>query len=239
MAAASMAQFAGRLRGRRCRFRRGGGLRRRGGGRLRLRLARRTRSTFALGACRILRARLDRGRVVVFLLREIVRRRRRWGVVGYRWLGWGIAHLGGRRRRISGGRGPSRFGGGGSPGAAFWTPRGTVLYNTLEQFVRERQRADFLEVKTPLLYTKQLWEQSGHWGKYRENMFLVLDNESGEHDMSLKPMNCPSHYLYYASETHSYERSRVFLPAPDGRPGGVHGRRASGPAWQRPVPVCL
>jgi threonyl-tRNA synthetase len=91
-----------------------------------------------------------------------------------------------------------------SPGAAFWTPRGTTLYNTLEQFVRERQREDFLEVKTPLLYTKRLWEQSGHWGKYRENMFLVLDSETGEHDMSLKPMNCPSHYLYYASAKHSY-----------------------------------
>lgn len=91
-----------------------------------------------------------------------------------------------------------------SPGSAFWTPRGTILYNTLEAFVRRRQREDFLEVKTPLLYTKQLWEQSGHWGKYRENMFLVLDKESGEHDMSLKPMNCPSHHLYYASQTHSY-----------------------------------
>ncbi|MEQ1855930.1 MAG: threonine--tRNA ligase [Longimicrobiales bacterium] len=91
-----------------------------------------------------------------------------------------------------------------SPGAAFWTPRGTTLYNTLEQFVRERQREGFLEVKTPLLYTKTLWEQSGHWGKYRENMFLVLDNESGEHDMSLKPMNCPSHHIYYASAKHSY-----------------------------------
>ncbi len=91
-----------------------------------------------------------------------------------------------------------------SPGAAFWTPRGTELYNTLERFVRDRQRKDFQEVKTPLLYTKELWERSGHWGKYKDNMFLVLDTESGEHDMSLKPMNCPSHYLYYASETHSY-----------------------------------
>jgi len=91
-----------------------------------------------------------------------------------------------------------------SPGAAFWTPRGTTVYNTLEQFVRERQRADFLEVKTPLIYRKELWEQSGHWGKYRENMFLVLNNESGEHDMSLKPMNCPSHYVYYNSTSHSY-----------------------------------
>ena len=91
-----------------------------------------------------------------------------------------------------------------SPGAAFWTPRGTLLYNTLEQFVRERQREGFEEVKTPLLYTKELWEQSGHWGKYRENMFLVLDSETGEHDMSLKPMNCPSHYVYYGSTKHSY-----------------------------------
>ncbi len=96
-----------------------------------------------------------------------------------------------------------------SPGAAFWTPRGTTLYNTLEAFVRDRQRRDFLEVKTPLLYTKELWEQSGHWGKYRENMFLVLDKESGEHDMSLKPMNCPSHHLYYAARTHSYRELPV------------------------------
>lgn len=91
-----------------------------------------------------------------------------------------------------------------SPGAAFWTPRGTTLYNTIEQFVRERQRGDFLEVKTPLMYTKELWERSGHWGKYRENMFLVLDKETDEHNMSLKPMNCPSHYIYYGSQTHSY-----------------------------------
>ena len=63
---------------------------------------------------------------------------------------------------------------------------------------------DFHEIKTPLLYNKALWEISGHWGKYRENMFLVLDNETGEHDFSLKPMNCPSHYLLYQSKKHSY-----------------------------------
>jgi threonyl-tRNA synthetase len=91
-----------------------------------------------------------------------------------------------------------------SPGAAFWTPRGTTLYNVLMDFVRERQREAFEEIKTPLLYTKALWEQSGHWGKYRENMFLVLDSETGEHDMSLKPMNCPSHHLYFAASKHSY-----------------------------------
>ncbi len=91
-----------------------------------------------------------------------------------------------------------------SPGSAFWTPRGTALYNALVDFVRGRQAEAFQEIKTPLVYTKLLWEQSGHWGKYRENMFLILDNESGEHDMSLKPMNCPSHYLYYNSAKHSY-----------------------------------
>lgn len=91
-----------------------------------------------------------------------------------------------------------------SPGAVFWTERGTILFNELNDFIRERQKKDFHEIKTPLLYNKALWEQSGHWGKYRENMFLVLDNESGEHDISLKPMNCPSHYLLYNSKKHSY-----------------------------------
>ncbi|MBI3568188.1 MAG: threonine--tRNA ligase [Gemmatimonadetes bacterium] len=91
-----------------------------------------------------------------------------------------------------------------APGAAFWTPRGTTLYNTIQDFVQERQRDAFIEVKTPLLYTKKLWEQSGHWGKYKENMFLVLNNETDEHDMSLKPMNCPSHHLFFASHKHSY-----------------------------------
>jgi len=96
-----------------------------------------------------------------------------------------------------------------APGAVFWTPKGTQLYNALEGFVRERQREAFKEIKTPLLYTKKLWEQSGHWGKYKENMFLVLDNETNEHNMSLKPMNCPSHHLYYASTKHSYRELPV------------------------------
>jgi threonyl-tRNA synthetase len=91
-----------------------------------------------------------------------------------------------------------------APGAAFWTERGTTIYNELGAFVRELQRDDYREIKTPLLYNRRLWERSGHWGKYRENMFLVLDKETGEHDFSLKPMNCPSHHLYYASKTHSY-----------------------------------
>ncbi len=91
-----------------------------------------------------------------------------------------------------------------APGAAFWTERGTTMINVLNQYLRELQRDDYQEIKTPLLYNKGLWEISGHWGKYRENMFLVLDNETGEHDFSLKPMNCPSHYLMYQSKKHSY-----------------------------------
>ncbi|HXW97351.1 MAG TPA: threonine--tRNA ligase, partial [Gemmatimonadales bacterium] len=93
-----------------------------------------------------------------------------------------------------------------SPGAAFWTDRGTTLYRLVNDYIRElQQRYDYEEVKTPLLYNKGLWETSGHWGKYRENMFLVLDTETGEHDFSLKPMNCPSHYLLYGSQKHSYK----------------------------------
>ncbi len=97
-----------------------------------------------------------------------------------------------------------------APGAAFWTNRGTIIYNGLIDFMREKLRvANYDEVKTPLLYHKTLWEQSGHWGKYKENMFLVLDNETGDHDFSLKPMNCPSHHVLYASRKHSYRELPV------------------------------
>ncbi|HEY2164104.1 MAG TPA: threonine--tRNA ligase, partial [Gemmatimonadaceae bacterium] len=91
-----------------------------------------------------------------------------------------------------------------APGAVFWTERGTVLFNAITDFIRERQRDDFHEIKTPLIYNNGLWEISGHWGKYRENMFLILDSETKEHDFSLKPMNCPSHYLLYLTKKHSY-----------------------------------
>src|SRR5688572_10302280 len=91
-----------------------------------------------------------------------------------------------------------------APGAVFWTERGTIVVNAINDYLRELQRDDYHEVKTPLLFKKGLWEISGHWGKYRENMFLVLDNETGEHDFSLKPMNCPSHYLLYQAKKHSY-----------------------------------
>jgi threonyl-tRNA synthetase len=92
-----------------------------------------------------------------------------------------------------------------SPGAAFWTPKGTAIYSTLSAYMRKLTLDNgYVEIKTPLLFNKGLWETSGHWGKYKENMFLVLDSETGEHDFSLKPMNCPSHHLYYGFKKHSY-----------------------------------
>ena len=99
-----------------------------------------------------------------------------------------------------------------APGSAFWLPHGTTLYNTLADAMRRLvSRNGYLEVKTPLLFDRRLWERSGHWGVYRENMFLVFDKESDPAlpfderlSMSLKPMNCPSHYLLYRMARRSY-----------------------------------
>jgi threonyl-tRNA synthetase len=92
-----------------------------------------------------------------------------------------------------------------APGAPFYTDRGTTVVRIINDYIRELNRqAGYQEIKTPLLYNKGLWEISGHWGKYRENMFLVLDKETGEHDFSLKPMNCPSHHLLFGMKKHSY-----------------------------------
>src|SRR5947209_3474192 len=89
-----------------------------------------------------------------------------------------------------------------APEAAFWLPRGTTLYNTLGNYMREVLfPAGYVEVRTPLVYNKALWERSGHWKHYRQNMFLI---ESENETMSTKPMNCPGHFLTYASEVHSY-----------------------------------
>ncbi len=92
-----------------------------------------------------------------------------------------------------------------APGSAFWTPKGTTLYTVLSGFMRKLLVDNgYVEIKTPLLFNKGLWEQSGHWGKYKENMFLVEDSDTKEHDFSLKPMNCPSHHLFYGFKKHSY-----------------------------------
>jgi threonyl-tRNA synthetase len=103
-----------------------------------------------------------------------------------------------------------------SPGAAFWTPKGTAIYQLLSDWMRRlTKEGGYVEIKTPLLFNKQLWMKSGHWDKYRENMFLVLDTESGEHDYSLKPMNCPSHHLYFSFGKHSYRELPLRLHTQD------------------------
>ncbi len=99
-----------------------------------------------------------------------------------------------------------------APGSAFWLPHGTTLYNVLADSMRRLvSRNGYQEVKTPLLFNKRLWEQSGHWGVYADNMFKVLDKESDPAlpleerlTMAVKPMNCPSHYLIYGMGKRSY-----------------------------------
>jgi threonyl-tRNA synthetase len=89
-----------------------------------------------------------------------------------------------------------------APGAAFWLPKGTTLYNTLGNYMREVLfPAGYFEVKTPLIFNKALWETSGHWSHYRQNMFQIA---SEDEQMAVKAMNCPGHYLLFASEVRSY-----------------------------------
>jgi threonyl-tRNA synthetase len=91
-----------------------------------------------------------------------------------------------------------------APGATFWLGKGTTLYNTLANYMREVLfPAGYQEVKTPIIYNKALWETSGHWSYYRENMFLVTSSDDEE--MALKAMNCPGHFLVFASEMRSYK----------------------------------
>ena len=95
-----------------------------------------------------------------------------------------------------------------APGAAFWTGKGATLYNTLADYMRGKLfPAGYQEVKTPIVYNKDLWVMSGHWSHYRENMFLV-ESADGE-EMGLKAMNCPGHYLLYSSDKHSYREMPI------------------------------
>jgi threonyl-tRNA synthetase len=89
-----------------------------------------------------------------------------------------------------------------APGAPFWYGKGTVLYHLLANYMREvLVPSGYQEVRTPLVYNKALWETSGHWQHYRDNMFLV---ESEHEPMAFKAMNCPGHMLLFASEVRSY-----------------------------------
>src|ERR1700709_39571 len=101
-------------------------------------------------------------------------------------------------------------------GSVFWHPKGYILWRQLEAYMRRRlDAAGYVEVKTPQLMDARQWEQSGHWGKYRENMFVVPDEVpsadeegpilSGDSDlMALKPMNCPAHILIFRQGLKSY-----------------------------------
>ncbi|HYZ18915.1 MAG TPA: threonine--tRNA ligase [Gaiellaceae bacterium] len=90
-----------------------------------------------------------------------------------------------------------------SPGSPFWHPKGMAIFTTLEDLRRsENARRGYLEVKTPLIYDKSLWVTSGHWEKFRENMFLIPIDE--EHSYAIKPMNCPGHMVLFGSSLRSY-----------------------------------
>jgi threonyl-tRNA synthetase len=95
-----------------------------------------------------------------------------------------------------------------APGAAFWMGKGATLYNTLADYMRGKLfPAGYQEVKTPIVYNKELWITSGHWSHYRHNMFLVESADGDE--MGLKAMNCPGHYLLYSTEKHSYREMPI------------------------------
>jgi threonyl-tRNA synthetase len=109
-----------------------------------------------------------------------------------------------------------------SPGAAFWLPAGTSMYNALVSLSREMgSERGYTEVKTPLIYDAELWKISGHWGKYKENMFTV---QVEDREMGVKPMNCPGHAHLYASSRRSYRE----LPVRYSEPGLLHRNEASG-----------
>ena len=95
-----------------------------------------------------------------------------------------------------------------SPGSPFWHPKGMAIWNELEDLRRrENARRGYSEVKTPLIYDRALWVTSGHWDKFRENMFLIplgSDTGEGEQVYGIKPMNCPGHMLLYGSGLRSY-----------------------------------
>ncbi|AXB77918.1 threonine--tRNA ligase [Novosphingobium sp. P6W] len=101
-------------------------------------------------------------------------------------------------------------------GSVFWHPKGYVIYRALEDYMRRAiSQADCKEVKTPQVMDARQWEQSGHWGKYRENMFVIPDEVPNTEDdgpiisddaqwMALKPMNCPAHVLIFKQGIKSY-----------------------------------
>jgi threonyl-tRNA synthetase len=91
-----------------------------------------------------------------------------------------------------------------APGEPFWLPKGTTLVNLLANYMRGILfPAGYVEVRAPLVFNKALWEKSGHWTHYRQNMFLI-QSPGDEEQSGLKPMNCPGHMLLFGSEVRSY-----------------------------------
>ncbi|MFD2617830.1 threonine--tRNA ligase [Terrilactibacillus laevilacticus] len=109
-----------------------------------------------------------------------------------------------------------------APGMPFYLPNGQVIRTELENFSRELQRqADYEEVRTPLMMNQRLWEQSGHWDHYHENMYF---SEVDQTSFALKPMNCPGHMLVFKNTLHSYRD----LPIRMAEFGQVHRHEFSG-----------
>jgi threonyl-tRNA synthetase len=110
-----------------------------------------------------------------------------------------------------------------TPGMIFWHDKGWTVYRTIEQFVREKiRKANYIEVKTPTLVDRSLWEASGHWEKFRENMFI---SSTGEDDtLCVKPMNCPCHIQIFNQGIKSYRD----LPLRMAEFGSCHRNEPSG-----------
>ncbi len=109
-----------------------------------------------------------------------------------------------------------------APGLVFWHPKGWALWQNVEQYMRQIYRDNgYLEVKGPQLLDKGLWEKTGHWDNYRENMFTT---ESEKREYALKPMNCPGHVLIFSSHMRSYRD----LPIRYGEFGQCHRNEPSG-----------
>ncbi|MBD0380886.1 threonine--tRNA ligase [Paenibacillus sedimenti] len=109
-----------------------------------------------------------------------------------------------------------------APGMPFYLPKGMVIRNELENFSREIQtKQEYQEVRTPFMMNQRLWEQSGHWDHYHENMYFT---EVDETKFALKPMNCPGHMLIFKNNLHSYRE----LPLRFSEFGQVHRHEFSG-----------
>lgn len=109
-----------------------------------------------------------------------------------------------------------------APGMVFWHNNGWIIYKEIENYIRQRLRkAGYQEVRTPQVVDLTLWERSGHWGKYSQNMFIT---ESESRDYAIKPMNCPCHVQIYNAALHSYRE----LPLRMAEFGSCHRNEPSG-----------